>query len=112
VNVVTPAAPSAFAAPTHPEPAPWTPPPIPPTTRANPTTRSPPVAKKSSRTPLLAIAGVLVLGGAAAIYFTTRTPATKDEPGSASEPVSTTPDPWNGHAPPADAGPDPWNPSR
>jgi serine/threonine-protein kinase len=111
VNVATPAAPSAFAALT-PQAAPWTPPPIPPTTRANPTT--PPLAKKSNRTPLLAIAGVLVLGGAAAIYFTTRTPATRDEPGpgSASEPVSTTPDPWSGQAPPADAGSDPWNPSR
>ena len=57
---------------------------------------------------------MLVLGGAAAIYFTTRTPATQDGQGSAVEPQPeadpSKPDPWNSQTPPADAAPDPWNP--
>jgi serine/threonine-protein kinase len=110
ISVVTPAAPSAVAA-----PAAWTPPPIPPTTRANPsTTPPPPIAAKKNRAWLFAIAGVLVLGGAAAVYFGTRTPATDPGPGSAVTPDPTRPDPWNNQAPPADAavGPDPWNASK
>jgi serine/threonine-protein kinase len=111
-SVMTPA---AYGPALTPQPAPWTPPPIPPTTRANPTTKPPPVGATKSRAPLLAIAGVLVLGGAAAIYFTTRTPATQDGQGSAIEPQPAAdpskPDPWNGATPPADAVPDPWNPS-
>jgi hypothetical protein len=111
VNAVTPAAPSAFAALT-PQATPWTPPPIPPTTRANP----PPVARTRSRAPIYAIACALVVGGGAAIYVGTRTPATQDGQGSAVPPPPTPdpgkPDPWNGQTPPVDtAGPDPWGAS-
>jgi serine/threonine-protein kinase len=126
INVVTPAAPSAYAPPPYatpqpphapqsphaPEPPPWTPPPIPPTTRANPPTRPPPVAAAKSRAPVYAVAAVLVLGGGgAAAYFATRKPATSDAPAPApGSNGSSASDPWNGGTPsnPPPAGPDPW----
>ena len=115
-NVVTPAAPSAYGAPAvtpqpyapTPQPAAWTPPPIPPTTRANPTTPPPVATPARSRAALFAIAGVLVLGGGAALYFATRKPATETKL-APPPPDPSKPDPWNGQTPPIDAArPDPW----
>jgi hypothetical protein len=121
VPVVTPAAPSSFAAPPvapapTPAPAAWTPPPIPPTVRAAP-------PAKKSRTPLYVVLGVLVLGGGGlAAYLATRpspapaaspaaspgsnTPAPAPAPTPAPAPPA--PDPWNGSATTPPTAPDPW----